>query len=98
MNQPSKPKPKRFGRSDPLTFLTVAEVAELLSISPGSVRNHIHRGRLAAIDLNQDSGKRRRYRISEEGLADFVRRMRLPTATSRKRRRKRWERPVKQYV
>ena len=48
-------------------FLTVKEAALSLQCSPGTVRDLIAAGRLAAVDLSPE-GSRRNYRISTSAL------------------------------
>lgn len=52
-----------------LKLMTVKETAELLKVSPATVRNYIKRGELKAIKTGQ-----REYRINEEALKDFLKR------------------------
>src|SRR5450755_3411331 len=46
--------------SDPETFLTVAEIAELLKLNPQTVRNWIDRGELSAVRVGS-----RRVRVKQ---------------------------------
>lgn len=50
--------------------LTIAEVAHRLRCSVSTVRQHIARGRLAAVNLG--TGGHKHYRITESALADFL--------------------------
>src|SRR5450755_270386 len=49
--------------SDPETFLTVAEIAELLKLNPQTVRNWIDRGDLSAVRVGS-----RRVRVKQSDL------------------------------
>lgn len=53
-------------------MLTIKEVAARLRLNPETVRLHIVSGELAAVKTGP--GKTSRYRISEEALADFLKR------------------------
>ena len=48
-------------------FLTVAEYADLLNLSPWSVRRKIRRSQIPAVDVNS-GGKRPQYRIPESSI------------------------------
>ena len=50
-------------------LLLLSEVAKRLRCSVSTVKQHIARGRIAAIDLG--SGTRKHYRITESALKDF---------------------------
>ena len=64
---------------DPLADLTVAEVAEQLGRSPGTVRDWIRRGELEAYQLGKE------YRVTRPALATFCHRQRNgPQRTSRR--------------
>ncbi|SDU77691.1 helix-turn-helix domain-containing protein [Arcanobacterium phocae] len=49
-------------------FLTIADVAENLSVSAGQVRTLIKNGELAAIQV----GGRGQWRISEQAVEDYI--------------------------
>src|SRR5450755_897105 len=53
--------------SDPETFLTVAEIAELLKLNPQTVRNWIDRGELSAVGVGS-----RRVRVKQSDLDRFI--------------------------
>src|SRR5450755_3243138 len=53
--------------SDPETFLTVAEIAELLKLNPQTVRNWIDRGELSAVRVGS-----RRVRVKQSDLDRFI--------------------------
>ncbi len=52
-------------------WLSVAQVAKLLGISPKSVRRLIHSGRLRAKDVSTLPGKRPYWRVHAAWLAEF---------------------------
>ena len=49
-------------------WFTVKEVAEKLRMKPESIRNHIRRKKIRALDLGGKAG----YRISPEAYKEFV--------------------------
>jgi excisionase family DNA binding protein len=51
--------------------LRVREVAKRLSVTTGRVLTWIRAGRLRAIDVAEGTGKRHRWRITPEALAEF---------------------------
>ena len=57
-------------------FLTIADVAETLSVSPGQVRTLIKNGELPAIQV----GGRKQWRIEESDLEAFVEKLYADTA------------------
>ncbi|MBM3967983.1 MAG: helix-turn-helix domain-containing protein [Planctomycetes bacterium] len=77
-------------------ILTMREVADRLRCSVSTVKQHIARGRLAAINLG--TANQKHYRVTESALADFLdsapepaaafpRRIDPPIATTRFMRR-----------
>ena len=61
---------------DPLADLTVADVAEQLGRSPGTVRDWIRRGELEAYQLGKE------YRVTRPALTTFCQRQRNGPRTS----------------
>lgn len=53
-------------------YLTVTEVARLLSASRSFVYNAIKRGRLRATDIADDGSRNAMWRIEPAALAEFV--------------------------
>ena len=49
-----------------MEYFTVAKVAEILKISPNTVRKYIRQGRLKAIKIGRE------YRISEKRFKEFL--------------------------
>ncbi len=63
---------------DPLADLTVADVAEQLGRSPGTVRDWIRRGELEAYQLGKE------YRVTRPALSTFCQRQRNGPRTSKR--------------
>lgn len=54
-----------------LNLMSVNEVAAQVGLNPKTIRSHIHRGNLRALDVAAGS-KRAEYRISPEAVQDFL--------------------------
>lgn len=63
-------KPSSLSRISP-RFLTTAEAASLLNVSPRTVLNWIHQGSVPFIEL-PSSGRRKEYRIPEIALLESL--------------------------
>ena len=73
--------------------LRIKDVAELLRISDGDVLDLVKADRLRAFDVSHGTGKRHRWRITEEALADFMasRTAVPPPKASRRRSKSGWQ-------
>jgi excisionase family DNA binding protein len=65
---------------------TIQETAHYLRVSSAKVRAMIRSGMLAAIDTGRGTG-RTQHRITPQALADLERRLAVPKAQPRRRRR-----------
>jgi len=66
---------------------TVKQVAEMLQVAIESVTHFVNSGELDAIDVSLRRGKKRRLRIPEDSLRQFLERRRVHVAPSSPRRR-----------
>lgn len=55
-----------------LVLLTVAQVAKRCQVDPGVVYAWLQSGQLAGINVTEEHGQRRRWRVSEEALQAFL--------------------------
>ena len=62
---------------------TTTEVAKLLRINVDAVRARIQTGELEAADISRPGTIRRKYRVTEEQLADYLRRKTTKPAPAR---------------
>lgn len=71
----------------PAPLLTLAELAARLSCSRELARTLCDRGEIASIRIG--TGKRKQYRITEEAIADYLRRAatKTPAASPARKRR-----------
>lgn len=81
--------------TDVTNIKTPAEVAKLLQVSESTVSAWITAGLMPAVNLGTE--RRKRYRISDEQLAEFMRR-RTVNGEPKKQPRAKPRRAVKQYV
>jgi excisionase family DNA binding protein len=65
------------------------QVADLLQVSPGTVARFVSSGELGAIDVSLRQGKKRRLRIPEDALSQFLERRLVHASPPRFRNRKR---------
>lgn len=75
---------------------TPAEVAKLLKVSESTVSAWITAGLMPAVNLGTE--QRKRYRVSDEQLAEFMRRRTVNSDPTKMRPRAKPRRAVKQYV
>jgi hypothetical protein len=57
-----------------MKWYSATEVARLLNVATATVISHCEDGTMPAINIARKTSKRRRYRISEEHLAEFTNR------------------------
>ncbi len=57
-----------------MQWYSATEVARLLNVATATVISHCEDGTMPAINIARKTSKRRRYRISEEHLAEFTNR------------------------
>jgi excisionase family DNA binding protein len=71
-------------------YVTTAQAAELLAVTPDKITDLIHSGQLPAIDVSLHSGGKARWRIAADDLAAFIasRRTSPPAKRTRRSRRK----------
>lgn len=67
---------------------TTAEVAEVLKLSPDTVRGLIVSGRLQALNL-AEPGKRAQYRVTAEQLAEYQQRTTIAKFPIRRKKKPR---------
>lgn len=79
-------------------FLTVAQVAELLAVDPSKVLHWLNSGQLVGIDVAENRGRRKRWRISREALDEFLSARQSVTAAPKPKRNCRPQRDIKEFV
>ncbi|TWU18025.1 helix-turn-helix domain-containing protein [Allorhodopirellula heiligendammensis] len=67
------------------TFLTIAEVADILAVDRRTVGRYCDDGLLDAVDVNLSPGGRPMYRITRASFVGLVERMRKVRKTKRKK-------------
>jgi excisionase family DNA binding protein len=73
--------------ANPISF-TTAEIGAQLKISEEAVRDHIHAGRLRAVNVGNGS-RRPRWRITAEALDEFLAAQTAPPRATRRPRKRR---------
>jgi predicted transcriptional regulator len=52
--------------------MTTNEVAEILGVSPRSVKNYIYEGRLNALSFSPKNSKKKHHHVTAEQLTQFI--------------------------
>ena len=55
-----------------MSLYTILEAAERLSVTEGKVKKLLASGELAGVDVSCGSGKRKRWRVSDQAIEDFT--------------------------
>jgi excisionase family DNA binding protein len=66
---------------------TIKQVAEMLQVGPGHITDFVNSGELDAIDVSLKRGKKKRLRIPEDSLRQFLERRRVYVPPPRSRGR-----------
>ena len=82
-----------------MKWFSASQVAEYYGLAVATITGHIEDGTLGAINVARKTSKRKRYKSSDQHLADFeaARENRKPAAKESKTSRRTIAKPAKDY-
>ena len=83
-----------------MKWYSATQVAKMFDAATATIIGQIEDGTLGAVNIARATSKRRRWRISEQHIAEFQQRRQnktKPTATESKASRRTIQRPTKDY-